>query len=102
MIKAEVIRDSVSPQGTRLTTFKLRYPRMIHAEFMTHRMLSRNASGSRAVPTARFVEEARTESLRAAPIFWGKNQKGMQAAVELEGEELDAKFGLRHGATLGD
>lgn len=88
MIKAEVIADSVSPQGKRLTTFKLRYMRFIHAELMTHRMLSKNASGSRAVPTAKLIEEASDENLRASPIFWGKNQKGMQAAEELAGDEL--------------
>jgi hypothetical protein len=90
MIKAEVIADSVSPQGRRLTTFKLRYMRFIHAEFMTHRKLSRNASGSRAVPTARFIEEVRTDHLRASPVYWGKNQKGMQAAEELDGDDLHA------------
>lgn len=84
MISAEVICDSISPSMKRLSTFKLRYPRFIHAEFMTHRMLSRNASSSRAVPTAKLIEEVRSETLRAAPIFWGKNQKGMQAVKELD------------------
>lgn len=84
MIEAQVICDSISPQGHRLTTFKLRYPKFIHGEFMTHRMLSRNASSSRAVPTAKLLEEVRSDALRAAPVFWGKNQPGMQAAEELD------------------
>lgn len=83
MISAEVIADSISPEGKRLTTFKLRYPKFIHGEFMTHRVISRNASSSRAVPTARLIEEVRSDALRAAPVFWGKNQKGMQATEEL-------------------
>lgn len=87
MISAEVICDSVSPQNIRLTTFKLRYPRFIHAEFMTHRVFSRNASSSRAVPTAKLIEEVRSDALRAAPIFWGKNQKGMQAVEELSSKK---------------
>lgn len=37
-IKAEIVTDSISPARSRLTTFSLRYPRFIHAEFMTHRM----------------------------------------------------------------
>jgi thymidylate synthase ThyX len=86
MIEAAIICDSVSEQGKRLTTFQLRYPRFIHAEFMTHRVISRNASSSRAVPTAKLIEEVRSDALRAAPIFWGKNQKGMQAAEELSDE----------------
>lgn len=88
MISAIVICDSVSEEGHRLTTFKLRYPRFIHSEFLTHRMISRNASGSRAVPTAKLLEEVRSDALRASPIHWGQNQKGMQSTKEFEGREL--------------
>lgn len=87
MIAAEVVCDSISPVGKRLTTFKLRYPKFIHGEFMTHRVLSRNASSSRAIPTSKLLEEVRSDELRAAPVFWGKNQKGMQAAEELSDEQ---------------
>ena len=52
-ITAQIVADSVSPQGIRLSTLALRYPRWIHAEFMTHRLFSRNASSSRAVPVKR-------------------------------------------------
>ena len=34
-ISAQIIADSISPAGIRLTTFQLRYPRFIHAELMT-------------------------------------------------------------------
>jgi len=87
MIEAKIICDSVNPTGQRLTTFQLRYPRFIHAEFMTHRRFSRNASSSRAVPTAKLLEEVRSDALRAVPVFWGKNQAGMQAAEELDDVE---------------
>jgi thymidylate synthase ThyX len=90
MIEASIVCDSVSPNGNRLTTFKLRYPKFIHGEFMTHRVISRNASSSRALPTAKLLEEVRSDALRAAPVFWGKNQPGMQAAEELTGRALQA------------
>ena len=48
---AEVLIDSVNPAGQRLTTFVLRFPRFVLSEFNTHRMFSRNASSSRAIPT---------------------------------------------------
>lgn len=86
MIKAEIICDSIAT--TRLTTFKLRYPRFIHAEFMTHRMISRNASSSRALPVAKLLEEVRSDELRAAPMFWGAEQKGMQTGDELPEYEM--------------
>jgi hypothetical protein len=37
-ITAKVVGDSISPEGIRITTMQLHYPRFIHAEFMTHRM----------------------------------------------------------------
>lgn len=79
-ISAQVVEDSVAAHGKRLTTFQLRYPRFIHAELMTHRVFSRNASSSRAIPVAKMIEQVRTEP--AMPIHWGKNQPGMQAREE--------------------
>ena len=56
-ITAKVICDSICKQSKiRITTLELEYPRFIHAEFMTHRMFSRNASSSRAIPVARQFE----------------------------------------------
>lgn len=81
MIEAKVILDSANNEGCRLTTLELIYPRFIHAEFMTHRMFSRNASSSRAIPIERMLEQIRKQP--AMPIHWGKNQPGMQAREEL-------------------
>lgn len=80
-ITAKVIEDSIAENGVRLTTLQLCYPRFIHAEFMTHRVFSRNASSSRAIPVAKMIEQVRTNP--AMPIHWGKNQAGMQANEEL-------------------
>jgi hypothetical protein len=63
-----------------LSTLLLRYPRCIHAEFMTHRQLSRNASSSRAIPVEKLIKDVMTDPF--IPLFWGKNQKGMQAGEE--------------------
>lgn len=83
MIEAKTVLDSVSPQGHRLFCVKARYPKFIHGELMTHRVFSRNASSSRAVPTAKLIEEVRSDVLRAGPIHWGAAQKGMGAEEEL-------------------
>lgn len=82
-IEVEVVADS-EYGGDRLTTLSLKYPRFIHAEFMTHRMFSRNASSSRAIPVPKMLA-----SCTAGPIHWGKNQPGMQAREELDGREFD-------------
>lgn len=79
-IYAQVIADSINPQGDRLTTLQLHYHRYIHSEFMTHRMFSRNASSSRAIPVKSMLEYI--ENNPAIPFHWGKNQAGMQADGE--------------------
>lgn len=61
-----------------LVTLHLRYPRIIHGEIMTHRVFSRNARSSRAVPVKTMLNEMRT--IPFVPWHWGKNQQGMQAA----------------------
>lgn len=80
--EAKIILDSVSPAGKRLITMELTYPRFIHAEFMTHRMFSRNAASSRAIPTRKMIKMV--EENPAMPIYWGKNMKGMAAREEID------------------
>lgn len=88
MIEAKVIEDSIYEGGKRLTTMQLKYPRFIHSEFMTHRVFSRNASSSRAIPVAKMLQQVYEDP--AMPVEWGKNQPGMQARENFEGEELES------------
>jgi thymidylate synthase ThyX len=85
-ISAKIIADSVSAEGVRLTTMQLRYPRFIHAELMTHRVFSRNARSSRAVPVEKMIQEVIDDPV--IPIHWGAAQKGMQAYAECIGTDL--------------
>lgn len=88
-IKATVIAHSKSSvSGKEIVTFELEYPRFIHSELMTHRLFSRNAASSRAIPVAKMIEQVRLSP--AMPVHWGKNQPGMQAKEELTGCDLDA------------
>ena len=87
MIDAKIIADSRNPIGNRITTWILKFPRFILAEFNTHRMLSRNSSSSRAIPIEKIIQNVIDEP--AVPEFWGKNQKGMQASVELTEKERE-------------
>lgn len=89
VIFAKMILDSVNENGNRLSTLHLRYPRMIHSELMTHRMFSRNARSSRAVPVKKMLEEIKQNPVM--PLFWGKNQKGMQASEECN-EPIEIKW----------
>ncbi len=87
MITAKIITDSISPTGARITTFVLKYHRFFHSEVMTHRVFSKNAASSRAIPAAKMIALAKDDP--AIPLYWGKNQPGMQANEELSGEKLE-------------
>ena len=78
----EVIADSISPQAVRLTTLSVTLPRLVLAELNTHRMLSRNSASSRAIPIQRMIDKVTQDPF--IPFYWGANQKGMQAAVEID------------------
>lgn len=82
----EIIKDSVSKAGCRITTMKLVFPRYILAQFNTHRAFSRNASSSRAIPIQKMVEKILENP--AIPMFWGSNKAGMQAGEELDDESI--------------
>lgn len=84
-ITAKIVADSIN-NGNRITTFELEYPRFIHSELMTHRLFSRNAMSSRAVPIDKMLEQVRKSP--AKPIYWGVNKSGMQADFEHEDVEL--------------
>lgn len=79
-ITATVIADSINEFDHQITTLQLKYPRFIHAEFLTHRAFSRSSSSSRAIPVSKMFEQVRTDP--AMPIHWGLNQPGMQAHAE--------------------
>lgn len=72
-------RNAAAPDYV-LSTLLLRYPRFIHPEFMTHRVLSRNAASSRAIPVKKIIDDILADT--ATPLHWGKNQSGMQAQEE--------------------
>jgi thymidylate synthase ThyX len=88
-LTASVIADSVvrSVYGSyRITTLAVDVPRMVLAEFNTHRALSRNSASSRAIPARRIIERVNTHPLTPAKFPLG--HKGMQAsewAVEGDG-----------------
>lgn len=81
MIKATIIADSLSPDYNRITSFELEMPRFIWAEMLTHRLFSRNAASSRAIPVAKILDQVRNDP--AMPSYWGASQSGMQAGEEI-------------------
>ncbi|MGK3981224.1 FAD-dependent thymidylate synthase [Sorangium sp. So ce118] len=85
---AKVLLDSISPIGIRLTTLEVTFPRIVLADFNTHRMLSRNGASSRAIPVAKRIAVAETDPF--IPEAFGRNQRGMQAETVLEDADHEA------------
>ena len=83
--EAKILADSISPDGVRLTTFEITFPRIVLAEFNTHRMFSRNSASSRAIPVKKMLKRVLENPY--IPSTWGKNQRGMQAKEEVSPEE---------------
>lgn len=78
---AKILADSLSPDGVRLTTMEVTFPRIVLAEFNTHRMLSRNSASSRAIPVEKRIAAVHADPF--IPAAFGKNQPGMQASTDL-------------------
>jgi thymidylate synthase ThyX len=80
---ARVLADSISLRERRLTTFEITFPRIVLAEFNTHRVFSRNSASSRAIPVVKQL--LRVLDAPYVPDEFGSNKPGMQAGPPLEG-----------------
>ena len=83
-INATVVADSVNPQGDRLTSLLITFPRILLSEVNTHRMLSKNTSSSRAIPFEKMVQAVQNNPF--IPIVWQKEHKGMQGSEYISDE----------------
>lgn len=74
---AKVLADSINLFDDRLTTLEVTLPRIVLAEFNTHRMFSRNSASSRAIPVSKRIAMVKENPF--IPAAFGANKKGMQA-----------------------
>lgn len=82
--EVKILADSIA-SGVRLTTAVMTYPRIIHSEVMTHRVLSRNAASSRAIPVEKNIARVLDEPF--IPEAFASNKKGMQGGDDLDERE---------------
>ena len=79
MINVIVVQASICDlTGQEIWTYELTYPRVIHSQVMTHRMFSRNASSTRAVPIKVAIQNLMSDP---AEYIWTANQSGMLGNV---------------------
>lgn len=81
-VSAKILIASIYDGGSEIITFELEYPRIVHSEFMTHRVFSRNAASSRAIPVKKQL--ALIMENIAYPSEWGGNQPGMVSSGEID------------------
>lgn len=82
-ISAKVIAHSIAPHGGQIASLELTFPRYILPEVNTHKICSLSASSSRAIPTAKYLDQVYSEP--CGFVNWRMNQKGMQPAGEAQG-----------------
>lgn len=87
--EAIVLADSIA-SGVRLTTLCCTFPRIVLAEFNTHRVFSRNSASSRAIPVKRRIAQIRENPY--VPLQFGKNRRGMQAQDEEVADAEEARL----------
>lgn len=83
--QVQIVADSLSSEGKRLTSMLVSFPRIVLAEFNTHRVFSRNTASSRAIPVAKIMDRVMTDPF--IPSYWGKAQKGMEASQQIPDED---------------
>jgi thymidylate synthase ThyX len=86
--QARILADSRNQEtNDRLVSFEIaNFPKVLLQELNTHRLLSRNAASSRAMPVAKVIERVKTEPY--IPTF-RENQRGMVGKVLVDQERAD-------------
>jgi len=83
-IQAKIIADSInSYNNSRLTTFIVKFPRIILSEVNTHKMIGKCSASSRARPFKLAVREVKENPF--IPLEFQENHKGMQGDKNLTG-----------------
>lgn len=80
---AEMLAHSITENGAEAVSMRVVMPRIVLAEFNKHRKLGSNTSSSRAIPIRKMIKHVKQNMFY--PLYYGKNQSGMQAKEELTG-----------------
>lgn len=85
-ISVQLLLYSQSESGKKIATFVVTMPKFIQAQINSHRMLSRNAASSRAMPSK--IIRRRVLKNPFLPIEFSKNQSGMRGGEKFKGIKL--------------
>ena len=79
---ATVVQHSTTSDGNDVLTVNVKYPLIIHAEFLRHRQLSRGVKSNRAIPTKKIRQEVLDDPY--VPQWFGQNKSGMVSQQEVK------------------
>lgn len=96
--RAIVLADTFNEYvpSAQITSFEVYAPRFLLAELNTHRVLSRSAASSRAIPVPKRIQAVRDDPF--IPSTFGSNKPGMQAGAPLGDAETIAAEHVWRGA----
>lgn len=85
MIKANIVAHSTAWHKQEIASLEVVMPRIVLAEFNTHRVFSRNSASSRAIPFPKALRSVLKNSF--IPIAFQKNHSGMQGSEYFDPNE---------------
>jgi hypothetical protein len=89
---ARIIADSIGFGCPRLTTVLVRFPHIILAQVLTHRVFARSTSSSRAIPIKRIIAEMEADPF--VPSEWRyAADRGMQPGELMSNSDADIARG---------
>jgi hypothetical protein len=97
MYSAEVVADSISPEGHRITSVKVIYPHAVHKDMLRHRCMNRNVESFRAQPPEKLIEALRNGHAFEPDVF-AQRVKGMGQGEPLH-DALRAQYLWREHLT---
>ena len=89
MFNCKILKYSVLDydNSKAIITMEMTFPRIVLAEWNTHRSHSRNSASSRAIPIKKMLKDIENDPF--IPIHIGRAEKGMQAFEEVDKENKD-------------
>lgn len=96
MYTAEVLADSLSPEGHRLTTVKVIYPHAVHKDMLRHRCMNRNVESFRAQPPEVLIANLRNGHAFKPDVFAKRTQGMGQSIEEVQGAEVASQMWDTH------
>lgn len=100
----KILADSANPNGDRLTTFEITFPRMVLADITRHRMLSYSIESTRAVPVEKRIEMVRNDpfvpAMRARATGMGRGEP--LEGVEKKVAEHHWRWAATYAATMAE